>query len=205
MTTGPRFRCLTSAVLLAFVLTALTACSPSSPPAHGFNGSDITGADFGRDFSLADSDGRTRRLADFRGKVVLVFFGFTQCPDVCPTELARLADLRQRLGADADKVQVVFITLDPERDTAELVRNYARAFDASFEGLRGDPGTTAATAKEFRIFYQKVPGSAPDRYSLNHSTNIYAYDPAGRLRLLLQGALTPEQMVADLRALIAGR
>lgn len=193
-----------TAAVLCCVLALLAGCSPASPP-HVFAGSDITGAAFGRDFSLTDSDGRTRRLADFRGKVALVFFGFTQCPDVCPTELARLADLRRRLGADADKVQVVFITLDPERDSAELVRDYLRAFDASFVGLRGDPAATAATAREFKVFYQKVPGSSPDRYTLNHTTSIYAFDPAGRLRLLLQGTLAPEQMVADVRALLAGR
>jgi protein SCO1/2 len=198
------------AVVLAALLAA--ACSPSAEgpqatktPAFSFAASDITGATFGGDFALADGDGKVRRLADFRGRAVLVFFGFTQCPDVCPTALARLADLRKRLGADADKVQVVFVTLDPERDSGAVIREYVKAFDPGFIGLRGEPDAIAATAKDFKVFYQKVPGSAPDRYTFNHSTSIYAFDPAGRLRLLIQSSVTPEQMVADVRALLAGR
>lgn len=186
------------------VLALVAACSRQGEAPPGFVASDVTGATFGRDFALPDAGGTVRRLADFRGKVVLVFFGYTQCPDVCPTELARLAELRGRLGADAERVQGVFITLDPARDTPAVIGEYVRAFDPTFIGLRGDAEAAAATAREFRVFYQQVPGSAPDRYALNHSTHIYAFDPAGRLRLLMQSSAGVEAMVGDVRTLLAG-
>lgn len=168
--------------------------------AQSFHGMDLTGADWGRDFALADPDGRTRTLADFRGRLVMLFFGFTHCPDVCPTALARAADVRRRMGVDGERLQVVFVTLDPERDTAELMRQYPAAFDASFLGLRADPAQTRKVADEFKVFYEKVP--AGSSYTLNHSALSYVFDSRGRLRLGLQPTLSTEDIVSDLRQLL---
>jgi protein SCO1/2 len=163
-------------------------------------GSDVTGASFGREFRLSDPEGKERTLADFRGNFVMLFFGFTQCPDVCPTALARAAEVRRQLGADGNKVQVIFVTIDPERDTAELLRQYTRAFDPTFIGLRGDPLATRKVAEEFHAFYQKVPTGGS--YTMDHSAATYVFDPMGRLRLLLRHDQSVSQYVADLRNLM---
>src|SRR5581483_5506080 len=154
-----------------FALAALVAacalvagCGAGGPK---FEASDVTGSSFGRDFSLKDPDGRTRTLADFRGKAVVVFFGYTQCPDVCPATLATLADAMKKLGADADRVQVLFVTVDPARDTPDLLKQYVPAFDPRFVGLYGDADATARVAKEFRIIYEKVPGPTPGSYTMD--------------------------------------
>ena len=189
------------ALLAAGALMAtlpLAACSPGG--SASFNGTDITGADYGRDFQLRDPDGTVRTLADFRGKVVLVFFGFTQCPDVCPTALARAANVRTLLGTDADRLQVLFITVDPERDTPAILKAYTAAFDSTFLALYGDPARLAATAKEFRVIYQKVPTGAS--YTMDHTSVTYAYDPQGRLRLKLLHDASAVDYTADVRRLL---
>ncbi|THF60842.1 SCO family protein [Pseudothauera rhizosphaerae] len=165
-----------------------------------FTATDITGATFGQDFRLFDPDGRTRSLADFRGKAVLVFFGFTQCPDVCPTALIRAAEVKRLLGADAGRLQVVFVTLDPERDTPAVLREYTAAFGADVLGLYTTVENTARVAEEFRIFYRKVPTG--DSYTMDHTATSYVYDPAGRLRLAVLHAQGAEALAADLKTLL---
>lgn len=157
------------------------------------------------EFSLRDADGEPRSAGDFLGRAVLMFFGFTHCPDVCPTELARLAEVMKVLGPEAaERVQVIFVTLDPQRDTAELLRDYVAAFSPDFIALRGSDADTAAMAKNFQVFYRRIEGSAPGRYTLEHSAYIHAIDPLGRLRLRIPPSLSPRQIAADVRALLDG-
>jgi protein SCO1/2 len=177
----------------------LAACSPQGPK---FQGSDVTGSSFGRDFQLFDATGHARALADYRGKAVALFFGYTQCPDVCPTTLAALAEAMKKLGPDADRVQVVFVTVDPERDTPELLAAYVPAFDPRFVGLRGDAAATERTAREFKVIYQKVPGNAPGRYTMDHSAGTFLFDPRGRLRVFESNAASPDTFAHDLRELL---
>ncbi len=183
----------------ALLMLALTACVPS-PPA--FKNTDVTGADCCRDFRLTDHNGKTRTLADFRGKAVVMFFGYTQCPDVCPTTMAEMKSMLGLLGADAQRVQVLFVTLDPERDTRELLANYVPAFDPGFLGLYGDLETTAKTAKEFRVFYQKQAGPTPSSYTLDHSAGSYVFDTQGRVRLFVRHGDGGANLVDDLRSLL---
>ena len=185
-----------AAIALAASLVACTAGGPQ------FKASDITGSSFGRDFELRDPQGNTRRLADFRGKAVVVFFGYTQCPDVCPTTLAALAEAMKDLGPDADRVQVLFITVDPDRDTPALLAQYVPAFDRRFLGLYGDAEATARTAKEFKIIYQKVPGSSVGTYTMDHSAGTYVFDPQGRLRLYVANGQGADVFAHDLRELL---
>jgi protein SCO1/2 len=185
-----------AAIALAASLLACTAGGPQ------FKASDISGSSFGRDFELRDPQGSTRRLADFRGKAVVVFFGYTQCPDVCPTTLASLAEAMKQLGPDADRVQVLFITVDPERDTPALLAQYVPAFDPRFLGLSGDAEATARTAKEFKIIYQKVPGSSAGTYTMDHSAGTYVFDPQGRLRLYVANGQGADVFAHDLRELL---
>lgn len=176
---------------------------PGSKPS--FNSIDITGADYGRGFTLQDPSGTTRTLADYPGKVVTLFFGFTQCPDVCPTALAKAAQVKKLLGADGGKLQVLFVTVDPERDTPEVMKAYAGAFDPSFVGLRTSLDETAKLAKDFRAYYAKVPlkGSASG-YTIDHSAMTYVYDPKGQLRLAVRHEQPAEQIAADIRTLLKG-
>jgi len=183
-----------------FLVFVLAGCGLPQP---AFKNTDVTGTDCCRDFRLTDQNGKTRTLADFRGKAVVMFFGYTQCPDVCPTTMAELKTVLQQLGPDAQRVQVLFVTLDPERDTRELLANYVPAFDPSFLGLYGDLETTARTAKEFRVFYQKQPGPTPDSYTLDHTAGSYVFDPQGRVRLFVRHGDGGANLVADLRALLA--
>ena len=171
-------------------------------PKPGFKSSDITGSDCCRHFRLTDQNGKTRTLADFRGKAVVMFFGYTQCPDVCPTTLAELKAARQQLGADAQRVQVLFVTLDPERDTRALLAQYVAAFDPSFLGLYGDVETTAKTAREFHVYYQKQPGLTPGSYTLAHTAGSYVFDPRGRVRLFVHYGDPRANLVSDLRTLL---
>ncbi|HYX64229.1 MAG TPA: SCO family protein [Burkholderiales bacterium] len=168
---------------------ALLAGCDSRPK---FKSTDITGADYGQSLELADTSGKLRHLSDFRGKAVVVFFGFTHCPDVCPTTLADLSRVMEALGADADRVQVLFITVDPERDTPEDLGKYVHAFDPRFVALRGDAETTQRVAKDFKIYYEKRKQG--DSYTVDHSAQSYVFDPRGRLRLLVR----PQDITADL-------
>jgi protein SCO1/2 len=168
-----------------------------------FQNTDVTGLDYAKGFSLTDHTGKPRTLADFKGKVVVVFFGYTQCPDVCPTTMAEMATVMQKLGPLADQVQVLFITLDPERDTQQLLANYVPAFDKRFLGLRGTPEQTAKTAKEFKVFYAKVPGSDPNSYTIDHTAGSYVFDRDGRLRLFIRHGQGPDPIVHDLRQLLS--
>jgi protein SCO1 len=173
-----------------------------APPQPGFKNTDVTGADCCKDFRLTDHNGKVRTLADFRGKAVVMFFGYTQCPDVCPTTMLEMKAVLQQLGADAQRVQVLFVTVDPERDTRELLSSYVPAFDPSFLGLYGDMETTAKTAKEFRVFYQKQPGSTPSSYTMDHTAGSYVFDPQGRVRLFVRHGDGGANLVADLRTLL---
>ena len=177
----------------------LVGCGSGGP---SFKGSDVTGSSFGRDFALTDADGKSRTLADYRGKAVVVFFGYTQCPDVCPTTLAALAEAMKALGPDAERVQVLFVTVDPDRDTPELLKAYVPAFDPRFVGLRGDAKATEAVAKEFKVVYQKVPGATPTTYTVDHSAGTFLYDPQGRLRVYIGHGQAPAAFVHDLRELL---
>jgi protein SCO1/2 len=183
----------------ALLVLSLVGCVPSQP---GFKNTDVTGADCCKDFRLTDHNGKARTLADFRGKVVVMFFGYTQCPDVCPTTMSEMKAVLQQLGADAPRVQMLFVTVDPERDTRELLANYVPAFDSSFLGLYGDMETTARTAKEFRVFYQKQPGSTPSSYTVDHTAGSYVFDSEGRVRLFVRHGDGGANLAADLRTLL---
>lgn len=186
-------------VCLLVVLLALGACQQGKPD---FRATDITGAAFGRDFALADHTGKPRALADFRGKVVVMFFGFTHCPDVCPTTLAELATVMKKLGADGDRVQVLLVTVDPERDTPQILSQYVIAFDPRFLALRGTAEETARVAKEFKIIYQKVAGARPDSYTMDHSAGTYIFDTQGRLRVYVSYGQGPEVFAHDIALLL---
>jgi protein SCO1/2 len=200
------------AVALAFVaVLGLSACdrqgdgvsAPQAGAQGNFKNTDITGLDYGKDFALPDFNGKMRTLADFKGKAVVIFFGYTQCPDVCPTTMAEMATVMQQLGPLADKVQVLFVTLDPERDTPELLSKYVPSFDPRFLGLVGDKAATEKVAKEFKVFYQKVPGKTPGSYTLDHTAGSYAFDPQGRIRLFIRHGQGAEPIVHDLKMLLS--
>jgi protein SCO1 len=183
-------------------LALLAGCVDSKPQ---FKAVDLTGADYAKDFALPDADGRMRSLQDFRGKAVVVFFGFTQCPDVCPTTLAEIAQAKKLLGADGDKVQAVFITVDPERDKPEVVKAYVANFDPTSVALRGSPDQVAAVAKEFKVFYKKNDGKVAGSYTVDHTAASYVFDPQGRLRLYAKYGGGPQALADDLKILLAGR
>lgn len=187
-------------LLLCFALL-LAGCS--EPPL--FVSTDLSKVDWGKDFNLTDHNGQPRRLADFRGKAVVMFFGYTQCPDVCPTTLANMREAMALLGEDAKRVQMLFVTVDPARDTQALLSQYVPAFHPGFLGLYADEKGTAELAKEFKVFYAKQPGSTPGSYSVDHSTGSYVFDPQGKLRLLLRHGETPANVAADLKLLLAGK
>jgi protein SCO1/2 len=183
----------------ALCLALLAACDSSAPK---FRSTDITGVDYGRTLELADHHGKARRLEDFRGKAVVVFFGFTRCPDVCPTTLADMAIAMKQLGPEADRVQVLMVTVDPERDTREVLAKYVPAFDSRFLGLYGDLDATRRTTKEFKVYFEKRPGKTPGEYSIDHSAQSYVFDPQGRLRLFVRHDRITEDLAPDLRTLL---
>lgn len=174
----------------------------AAPPTAAFQAIDITGADYAKELPLPDLDGRARTLAEFSGKAVVVFFGFTQCPDVCPTTLAELASVKKALGPAGERVQTVFISLDPERDTAELLKTYVAAFDPTVIALRGTPEQTLAAAKSYKVFFQKVPGKEPGSYSIDHTAGAYVFDPKGRVRLFVRYGQPVDAWVSDLKQLL---
>lgn len=190
-------------VLLALgaCLAALTlaGCAPDKP---AFRSIDITGADYARDFQLTDHMGRTRSIADFRGKVVVMFFGYTQCPDVCPTSMAELAQVKRLLGADGERVQGLFVSVDPERDTPVVLKAYMESFDPAFLALHGSPERIAQIAKDYKVFYKKVPGQTPTSYTMDHSAGSYVYDPQGRVRLYSRYGSGAEALAEDIRILL---
>ena len=190
-------------LLALFALALLlVACDKVSNKPVAFNNVDMTGADYARDFALVDHTGKPRTLADFKGKVVFLFFGYTQCPDVCPTTMAEMAAVMQALGPQAEQVQVLFVTVDPERDTQELLSQYVPAFHPSFIGLRGDSAATAAVAKEFKVFYAKSAGTTPDNYSVDHTYGSYVFDRDGKIRLFVRHGKGPAPIIHDIKLLL---
>ena len=187
---------------LWLLLLGLLGCDASGPK---FQALDITGAEYARALSLIDPAGRTRTLREFRGKAIAVLFGYTQCPDVCPTTLSNMARVMELLGPEAARVQVLFVTVDPERDLAVLLGEYVPAFHPSFIGLRGEAEQTQAVQREFRVLVQKHGDVKAGNYSVDHSTGSYLFDPRGRIRLLVPYGEKPESIVADLRLLLGGR
>ncbi|PIF89377.1 protein SCO1/2 [Acidovorax sp. 62] len=188
----------TSALLVS--ATALfSACAEKKAE---FKGVDITGAEYARDLPLTDHNGQPRHLKDFAGKVVVVFFGFTQCPDVCPTSMQELAEVKRTLGADGERLQGIFVTVDPERDTAEVLKAYMANFDPTFLALRGNAQELAAVAKDFKIYYKKVDGKTPTSYTMDHSAGSYVYDTAGRLRVYHRYGSGAAALAADVATLL---
>jgi protein SCO1/2 len=174
-----------------------------SPANSSFKNTDVTGLGYAKDFTLIDHTGKQRTLGDFKGKAVVVFFGFMNCPDVCPTTMAEMAGVMKQLGPDADRVQVLFITVDPERDTPELLAKYVPAFDSRFLGLTGDKAAIEKVAKEFRVFYQKSPGKEPGSYTMDHTSGSYVFDPQGRVRLFVRHGQGGEPIAHDLKILLS--
>ena len=183
----------------ALGLLGLAGCTQA--PAT-FNAVDMTGADYAKNFSLADADGQVRKLEDFKGKVVVLFFGYAQCPDVCPTTMTEMAQVKELLGKDGDKLQVLFVTVDPARDTPTVMKAYMAAFDPGFIALIPTPEQLVALAKDFKAYFKKVDGSTPTSYSMDHSAAQYIYDPQGRLRLYARYGTGVAPMVADIQALL---
>lgn len=186
---------------LGAALMALAGCGKGPR----FNTTDIADSGLGKNApALAGSDGQRHRFSDFTGRAVVVFFGYTQCPDVCPTSLMMLKDVLGRLGADAARVQVIFVTVDPQRDTPPQLAAYMQAFDPGFLALRGNDDETAAVARAFKVYYRKQGDVAGGRYTVDHTAGCYVFDPSGRIRLFARHGETAERLAADLRLLLAG-
>jgi len=177
----------------------LAACTQSKPQ---FKSIDLTGADYAKNFQLTDHNGQPRTLGDFKGKLVVLFFGYTQCPDVCPTTMAELAEAKRLLGPDGQKVQGLFVTFDPERDTPQVLKAYMANFDPTFIALRGSPEQLAALAKDFKVFYKKVEGKTPTSYTMDHSAASYVYDTQGNLRLYTRYGSGAQALASDLKLLL---
>lgn len=185
--------CLTGATAI------FTACTKNAP---GFASIDLTGANYARDFALTDHNGQPKSLKDFAGKVVVIFFGYVQCPDVCPTSMTEMAEAKKLLGKDGERLQGLFITVDPERDTPAVLKSYMAAFDPTFLALYTTPEKTAALAKEYKIYYRKVDGPTATSYSIDHSAGNYVYDAQGKLRLYTRYASGAEVLAADIKLLL---
>ena len=197
-----------AAALVLGLSLGLAGCDQlgfGGPAKPAFKGVDLTGAEYARSISLSDQDGRSRSLAEFKGKVVVVFFGYTQCPDVCPTTLAELAEVKRMLGQDGEKVQGIFVTVDPERDTAPLLKAYLNSFDPTFVALRGSEEQTKAVAKEFKVFYAKVPGKTPESYTMDHTAASFIFDPQGRVRVFSRYGSGAQALADDIKLLLAER
>lgn len=196
-------RSLIQVFALGLAASLLAGCQ--KPEAPAFKSVDITGAEYGRELNLTDADGQRRHLADFKGKVTVVFFGFTQCPDVCPTTMMELAQVKKALGTDGDRVQGIFVTIDPERDTAAVLKAYVTNFSPDFVALRGSAEETQAAAKQFKVFYAKVPGKTPETYTMDHTAGSYILDTQGRIRLFTRYGSGAEALTQDLKLLLAQR
>ncbi|CAM8669114.1 Copper chaperone SCO1/SenC [Comamonadaceae bacterium] len=177
----------------------LSACSESRPK---FSSVDVTGASYAKDFEMTDHNGKVRRLADFKGKVVVMFFGYTQCPDVCPTSMAELAEVKKALGADGDKLQGIFVTVDPARDTPEVLKGYMENFDPTFLALYTTPEKLEALAKDFKVYYKRVNGQTPTSYTMDHSAGSYIYDTQGNLRLFTRYGSGAQALATDIKQLL---
>ncbi|MEY2677555.1 MAG: hypothetical protein RLZ00_247 [Pseudomonadota bacterium] len=186
-------------VLSTLTVLALVACTPDKPK---FNGIDVTGADYAKDFTLTDHHGQSRSLSDFKGKVVVLFFGYTQCPDVCPTSMTELAEVKRLLGADGGKLQGVFVTVDPARDTTELLKAYMSNFDPSFVAFVPTADELPVVAKQFKIYYKKVDGQTPTSYTMDHSAGSYVYDMQGNLRLYSRYGSGAKVLAQDIQTLL---
>ena len=201
--TRTALRTLGAVAMLATVL-AVAGCDKLLPgPTASFKSVDVTGAEYGRELALPDASGKPRTLADFKGKVSVVFFGYTHCPDVCPTTLAELAEVKRMLGPQGDRVEAIFVTVDPERDTPEILTAYMNNFGPGFVALRGTPAQTAAAAREFKVFYAKVPGKTDDSYTVDHTAGSYVIDTQGRLRLFARYGMPADALASDLKQLLA--
>lgn len=188
-----------SCVLWTGAIGQFAACSKE---ALKFSSIDITGADYAKDFALTDHNGKPRTLADFRGKIVMMFFGYTQCPDVCPTSMTEMVAIKKLLGPDGDKLQGLFVTVDPERDKPEMLKAYMENFDPTFLALYATPEKTAAVAKDYKVYYKKVPGPTPTSYTMDHTAGSYVYDTQGHLRLFTRYGMGVEKIADDLRLLL---
>lgn len=186
---------------MLLALVSLAACSPAKDATPPF-GTDITGADFAQTLQLTDHTGKLRQLTDYHGKVVALFFGYTHCPDVCPTTMLEMANAMKLLGAQADQVQVLFVTLDPERDTQQVLAQFVPSFDRRFVGLYGTPEQTAATAKNFKIFYAKQEQPGQSGYTIDHSAGVYVFDKDGKIRTYLKYGQKPDEIASDLKRLL---
>ncbi len=191
-----------SSLVISVSVGLFSACSPPEKPQ--FKSIDLTGADYAKDFSLADQNGKVSTIKDFSGKVVVVFFGFTQCPDVCPTTMAELAGIKKSLGADGNKLQAIFISVDPERDTPELLKAYMGNFDPAFVALRPTMEQLPQLAKDFKTYYKKVDGKTPGSYSMDHTAGSYVYDTKGRIRLYTRYGSGADGLTSDIRLLLQG-
>jgi protein SCO1 len=187
-------------LILSAFAASLAACSPAKPK---FNAIDLTGANYAKDFHLPDTEGHMRSLGDFKGKLVALFFGYTQCPDVCPTTMTELAEAKKLLGPDGNKLQVVFVTVDPERDTPQVLKGYMGNFDPTFIALRPTPEQLESVAKDFKVYYKKVDGNTPTSYSMDHSAATYFYDTKGQLRLYARYGGGPQVLASDFKQLLA--
>lgn len=194
------FKSIAGWTLAAGAGALLAACTDSKPQ---FKGIDLTGADYARDFQLTDHNGRPRSLNDFKGKLVVLFFGYTQCPDVCPTSMAELAEAKKLLGPDGARVQGLFVTVDPERDTPEVLKAYMANFDPAFLALRGTPEQLEAMAREYKVYYKKSEGKTATSYTMDHSAASYVYDTQGRLRLYTRYGSGAHSLASDLKLLLA--
>lgn len=204
---GPLRRCCSPVKGFSFLWVFVLACMLSAcgeKPAQ-FNATDITGVDYGAALHLPDANGKPRSVAEFSGKVVAVFFGYTQCPDACPTSLSLMAEMARQLGPDGNRLQVLFVTVDPERDTSPLLAQYAQAFNPSFIALRGSAEQTKAVAKAFNVYYEKRGDIAGGHYTMDHTAGIYLFDPQGRTRLFVRYGEEPEKLLADIKQLLAGK
>jgi protein SCO1/2 len=184
---------------VALSVLGLTGCMD---PKAAFKGVDITGADYAKELNLPDQNGQVRKIKDFSGKLVVVFFGYTQCPDVCPTTMQELAEVKRLLGPDGDKLQAVFVTVDPERDTTELLKAYVENFDPSFVALRPTPEQLPQIAKEFKIYFKRVEGKTPTSYTMDHSAGSYTFDAQGKVRLFNRYGMGAEALAHDFKLLL---
>jgi protein SCO1/2 len=191
-------------IALIVLAVLLAACDKQAPVQQKFSSVDITGSPWGKDFHLTDHNGQPRSVADFKGKAVVLFFGYTNCPDMCPMTMYKLATAMEKLGKDAERVQVLFVTLDPKRDTPEILKKYASAFHPSFIGAYGDEQTTQETAKEFKIFYQHQKPDANGFYTVDHMGPSFVFDPQGRLRLFIADQHSADMIAQDLQTLLKG-